>query len=466
MSITSILNIATSALFASQASIQVTSNNVANADTEGYIRQTAVLTESASVETAAGLIGSGVTVTAIKAVYDKYLEASVAEENNASEEWSIYETYFGRIETILNEDNTGLSANITDFFNAWESLSVDPTNSTVLTAVVTAGDNMCQTIQDVYGELKDLQTELNGSVAEKVKDVNNILSSIAELNSQIYKEGSSGADDATLISQRTELISELSGIIDIQCYEDSNGGLTVMTSDGKLLVDGVNANELSVEDSGTDGCYSVIWNSASGASEDITDDISGGSLKALIDLRDNQITAFIDEINDLAESLATEVNSLHSSGYGANGTTGINFFTEVSTTGDYASMFAVSDEVETSTDYIAVSSTADSTSGNETALAIAKLTSGSVTIDGQSTTFTDCCASMESEIGSLSENAQDLSEYHTSLLASLETERDSVSGVSTDEEMTNLIKYQYAYQAAARLITTAESLLDALMEVL
>jgi flagellar hook-associated protein 1 FlgK len=302
-------------------------------------------------------------------------------------------------------------------------------------------------------------------VAEEVEDVNNILSSIAELNSQIYKEGSAGAEDATLISQREELLEKLSGIMDIQYFEDENGGLTVMTSDGKLLVDGVYANELTVEDTGT-GSYSVIWNSASGASEDITDDISGGSLKALIDLRDNQVTNFIDELNSLAESIATEVNSIHSSGYGANGTTGINFFTEVSTSGDYASVFAVSDEIETSTDYIAVSSSTESTTGNEIALAIAELGSGSVTIDGQSTTFTDYCASMEGEIGSLSENAQDLSDYHTNLLAALETERDSVSGVSTDEEMTNLIKYQYAYQAAARLISTAESLLDSLMEVL
>jgi flagellar hook-associated protein 1 FlgK len=114
-SITSILNIATSALFASQTCLQVTSNNVANADTVGYIRQTAVLNESASINSSSGLLGTGVTVTAIEAIYDQYLEASVAEENNASEEWSVYEAYFSRIETILSEDNTSLSANITDF---------------------------------------------------------------------------------------------------------------------------------------------------------------------------------------------------------------------------------------------------------------------------------------------------------------------------------------------------------------
>ena len=464
MSITSILNIATSGLYASQTSIQVASNNVANAGTEGYIRQKAVLTETASARTSAGLIGSGVTVSEITAVYDKYLEASVAKEGTASEEWSTYKTYFGRIETILNEDNSSLSANVTDFFNAWETLSTDPTDSTALTGVVTAGENLCQTVQDSYSELKNLQTELNQSISETVDDVNNTLSSIAELNGQIYK---TGGDDPTLISQRAALVEKLSGTMGIQYFEDDNGGLTVMTSGGQLLVDGVNSNTLSVEDSG-DGTYNVVWNSASGTTVDITDSISGGSLKSLIDLRDNQVTSFIDKLNNLAESLAEEINSLHSSGYGANGATGINFFIgPSSSTGDYASTFAVSGEVETDRDYIAVSSSAENTSGgNQTALAIADLGSGSVTISGNSTTFTEYCTSMESKIGSLSSNAQDLSEYHDNLLASLKTNRDSASGVSTDEEMANLIKFQYAYQAAARLITTAESLLNSLMEVI
>ncbi len=462
MSITSVLTIAKSAIFAQQAAIQTASNNIANTNTTGYIRQETVLSESTSSETAYGLAGNGVTVTEIAACYDKYLEASVAEQNCSSEEWQVYESYFGRMESILDEDTTSLTACITDFYNAWQALATDPTNSTMRIEVVTAGENMCQAIRDIYGELKDLQTELDDKVAQTVGSVNDILDSIAEINGEMYK---SGTDSSTLLGQRTALIKELSGIMDIQYFEDSNGGLTVMTSDGKLLVDGVNATSLSAEKS-TEGVYRVNWVSASGTEVDITEDISGGSLKSLIDLRDNQVTAFIDDINDLAGSLANEVNSIHSTGYTATGVTGINFFQSTTTTQDYAAIMDISDEVAASVDYVAATNSAGSTSGNETALAIAELGSASVTIDGKSTTYTDYCTSILSEIGGLSENAQNVSEYHQALLSTVETQRDSVSAVSTDEEMINLVKFQYAYQAAARLLTTADELLSSLLEAI
>ncbi len=462
MSITSALNIAKSAIFAQQAAIQVASNNVANANTEGYIRQKAILNESGSSTSAYGYVGNGVTVSEIKACYDKYLEASVAEQNCSAEEWEVYETYFSRVESILDEDSSNLTSSITDFFDAWESLATDPTSSTALTDVVTSGQNMSQSIREIYEELQDLKEEIDDKVYQSVDDVNDILNSLADINAQTYK---SGSQDATLLSERTSLIKQLSGIMDIQYFEDSNGGLTVMTSDGKLLLDKTNASSLSAEKS-SDGVYTVNWISASGTKVDITDDVSAGSLKGLIDFRDNQVTSFIDSINDLAVSLADEVNSIHSTGYTASGVTGINFFKSTATTGDYAAVMDISDEVATSTDYVAFTSSADETSGNETALAIAELGSSSVTIDGESTTYTDYCTSVLSEIGNLSENAQNVSEYHQSLLSTVETQRDSVSAVSTDEEMIDLVKFQYAYQAASQLLSTVETMLDSLMEVL
>jgi flagellar hook-associated protein 1 FlgK len=366
------------------------------------------------------------------------------------------------MESILDEDTTNLTARITDFYNAWQALATDPTGSTARLEVVTAGENMCQTIREIYGELKGLQTELDDKVAQTVDDVNNILQSIAGINAEMKR---SGADNPTLLGERTALVKQLSGMMDIQYFEDTGGALTVMTSDGNLLVDGVKANSLSAEES-ADGVYRVNWVSASGAEVDITGDISAGSLKSLIDLRDNQITAFIGDINDLAGSLATEVNAIHSAGYTETGVTGIDFFNTTTATGDYAAVMDLSDEVAASEDYVAATSSAGNTSGNETALAIAALGSATVTIGGRSTTYIDHCTSILSEIGGLSENAQDLSEYHQALLSSVETQRDSVSAVSTDEEMIDLVKFQYAYQAAARLLTTADELLSSLLEAI
>jgi flagellar hook-associated protein 1 len=464
MSIGSIMDIAKGALFAQQTALRVVSNNVANVNTEGYMRQVAVLDESGSVLSSYGQIGNGVSVTKVMAYYDKYLENSVAKENNAAKEWETYESYFGRIESVLDEDNTSLTANLTNFFNAWQSLSLDPTSTTARTYVAMEGANVARSIRNIYSELRGIQSEVDNNVGQSVTEINRMLQSIAQINKEIY-ESDGGTNNVTTVSQMTQLVKELSGIIDVQTFTDENGGVTVMTTGGKILVDRGIVNELSAERSATDNLYTVVWNgSGSSTSVDITDSISGGSLKSIIDIRDNRIPEFMTVANDLAESLMTEVNDLHSTGYNVNGTTGINFFKNL--TQNFAANIDISDEIKADFANIGATSSATDTSANDIALALADLGGRSISIGGQDTTYTDYTASIASRIGSLSQNAQDLSEYHQGLLTMMETRRDSVSGVTIDEEMTNLIKYQYAYQAAARLLNTADTLFSALLSVI
>jgi flagellar hook-associated protein 1 FlgK len=159
----------------------------------------------------------------------------------------------------------------------------------------------------------------------------------------------------------------------------------------------------------------------------------------------------------------TEVNAIHGTGYNAGGTTGVNFFENM--TRDYAANLDLSDEIKTDVNYIAVTSLASNLTNNDIALAIADLGSADVTIGGATTTYVTYTASIASTIGNLSQNAQNLSEYHQNLMDMVSNQRESISGVSIDEEMSNLIKFQYAYQAAARLINTADTLMTALMEI-
>ncbi len=464
MSITSVLNTAKNALFAQQTALQVVSNNVANVNTPGYARQEAVLTEQKAVMTDLGLfLSNGVSVSTVISHYDKYLEASVAKENMAMEEQKTYEQYFGRIETILDENNTKLTSNLVAFFNSWQELSADPLSPTSRTAVVTEGANLANGIRDVYGELKDIQAEVDSNIALKVDEINSILHSVAQLNGQVYASGAGGNDNGTLFNERQQLVNKLSGILDIQYFQDKDGGMTIMTSSGKTLVDRESVIELKAE-SGSSGEFAkVSWSGGSSVSVDITNTIQGGSLKSLIDLRDNQLEGFIDGIDNLAESVMTEVNSLHCTGYNANGTTNIDFFKNVTT--DFAENFDISDEIKADPSNVAVTSSAENPSDNDVALAIAELGTATVTIDGQDTTYVGYGSSIASNIGTLSQNAKDLSEYHQTLMTSIEKQRDSVSGVSIDEEMSNLIKFQYAYQAAARLLNVANSLMDSLLEI-
>lgn len=464
MGITSILNIARSALFAQQTSLQVLSNNIANVNTKGYARQEAVLTEADAVMTESGLLmGGGVRIEKITSYYDRFLEFSVARQYNAMEEQKTYEKFFTRIESVLDENNTQLTSNITAFFNSWQSLSADPLSTVARADVAMKASNLSQSIRSTYSELKTLQIETDNNVANEVTRINSLLASIAALNQKTYESSSSGSENASFDSQRLVMLQELSGKLDLQYFQDENGGLTVMTGDGKLLVEKGISYELSAEKTGADNFYHVYWKGNSVYSIDITDTIRGGTLKSLADLRDTQLTSFIDDINDLAQSIMTEVNTVHVAGYNAGGTTGVNFFENM--TQDYAANLDLSDEIKADVNYIAVTSSASNMSNNDIALALADLGSADVTIGGQTTTYVSYTASIASTVGNLSQNAQNLSEYHQNLMEMVSNQREGISGVSIDEEMSNLIKFQYAYQAAARLINTADTLMTALMEI-
>ncbi|MCX5810680.1 MAG: flagellar hook-associated protein FlgK [Proteobacteria bacterium] len=459
MSISSILNIAKNAMLAQQTALQVVSNNISNVNTVGYARQEAVLNEADAVISDAGLIGTGVKVQYIMQHYNRYLETSVAKENNALEEQKTYENYFTRIEGVLDENNSQLTSNIVAFFNGWHELSADPLSVTARMDVATKATNLGKTISNISEELKNMQIEIDNNIGQAVTEINQMLNSIAELNKKIYESGTNASENSSFANNQLQLFRELSAKLDITSFSDSNGGLTVMTAGGKILVERITAYQLTAEKQS--GFSTVAWNGGSGTSYDITDEIktSSGTLKSLFDLRDNYIggeDGFLQNTDDLAQSIMTEINSVHETGYNMNGTTGISFFKTVDR--DYAINMNISDEVMSDVRNIAVTSSADNPSGNNIALAIAELGDSTVTIGGQDRTYVEFSSSIASEIGNLSKNAKDLSVYHQNVMTMVEKQRDSISGVSIDEEMSNLIKFQYAYQAAARLINVADEL--------
>jgi flagellar hook-associated protein 1 FlgK len=463
--ITSILNIAKNAMLAHQYSIQVASNNIANVNTKGYCRQVADLREGSLVPAEFGLLGTGVTVAGFMTYYDKFLETAIANRNTSLEQQNTEATYFSRVETILNEDNSHLAARITDFFNSWHDLSADPSNYARRSSVATKGENLARTINNLYNDLNTLQRELDSQIGSELAEVNRLTSAIADLNEKIIALGSSnGGEEAAYINQRAQLVKELSGKINVNTFEDQFGGLTVMTG-GKTLVEGTTSWKLESTQDPDTGFRNVAWQDDSGNLIDITDSFGGGKLKALVDMRDQYIeNGFIEDLNKLAETIITEVNSLHASGYNQNGTTGLAFFREI--TGDYARDMDLSQSIKDDVANIAAADAPGESSGNDVALKIAFLLDQSLTIGGQSTRMTTYVSTMMGNVGELAKNAQELSEQQQSAMTIMEKQRESVSGVSIDEEMSNLIKYQYAYQAAARLITVADEMFEDLLGVI
>jgi flagellar hook-associated protein 1 FlgK len=460
VSIASILNIAQTALVAAQASLQTTSHNIANANTTGYARQAVVLEEASPVPTSGGLIGSGVNVKGVISYYDKYLEKTLAAKNTSLQQDTVTESYFTRIEGTLNEDNSNLSQYITAFFNGWQDLSTDPTSVAARESLVAEGTNVARSIKNIYSDLKGLQVELNNEVTQQVSDANTLIKSIASLNTMILGGGVAGGQANDYIDQRNEQLKELSAKLDLVSFEDQSGQMMVLTSKGKVLVDGGTSWELATTPDATTGFNQVAWKDSSGNLYDISGDIQAGTLKAVVDMRDNQIPGFISTMDNLAQTLIQQVNTTHATGYNLNGTQN-DFFKSIS--GNYAKDIGLSDEVKADSKNISATSTLANTTDNDVALSLGALADSNV-CDGGTTTFTGYTASIVSRIGELTKAATDSVQYDQNTMDVVTSQRESVSGVSLDDEMTNLIKFQHAYEASARLYTVADDLFKSLLE--
>jgi len=468
MSIASILNIAKSAMFVHQTSIQISSNNIANVNTEGYCRLDPDLREAPLIPTDYGLLGNGVEIAGFVRYFDRFLETSIASRNTDLQQQKTEVTYFERIESILNEDSSKLAANITAFFNSWQELSANPTNLASRSSLATQGENLARTFRNLYSELTGLQRELDLRVREELNEINGLTASIADLNQKIVALGASSTTEASdYLNQRAKLLKELSGKMKVISFEDETGSLTVMTESGRSLVDRNRSWQLQAHQDARTGFSSVAWNDGKGNLTDLSNTISSGEMKALIDMRDKYLgDGFIADLNSLAQTIVTEVNSIHRKGYSLTNppTTNIAFFSEP-TSGNYASSMALSVEVSTDVRYIAAASSEDDTSGNDNALRIASLISEDLAIGGETTRLTTYVSTMMGEIGNLTQNAQTMTAHQESAMKIMEQQRESLSGVSIDEELTKLMKYQYAYQAAARLITIADEMFQNLLEV-
>jgi flagellar hook-associated protein 1 FlgK len=461
----SIFDIAKGALTANQLALQTVSHNIANVDTKGYARQEAVLEESMPLPSPVGLLGNGVKVIEVRRYIDKYLENTIVKKRTDLEFQKTSGKYLEQMEGILNEDNSKLTENMTQFFNAWQELSTDPSGIPARIALLTRGENLARGIRTVYRDLRGLQSEINQTIGQEVDSINRITTSIADLNQRIF-DGAGDGEANDYLNRRTELLKELSGKLEIVSFEDNFGRITVMTGKGKALVDGLNHWNLQAHDPQGTGFSRIAWEDSGGNLSDITSDIESGTLGALLTERDVHAEEFIDQLNGLAQTIMNVVNQTHEAGYNLNQTSGISFFKPL--TQSYAADIDVSAEIKNDVNNIASTSSPDRPTDNDIALQIAALGEADLTFTANGTTVTTTPAHFVSSIlagvGELTRNSIDSEEYQQNTMNLLEKQREGVSGVSLDEELTNLMQYQRAYQAAARLITVADELLVTLME--
>lgn len=444
------LSIAVQALQAEQGALSVTTNNISNVNTPGYSRQVAVLNEAPTFQENGTTFGGGVTMEQFQSVRDQLLQLRIYEETQQQSNSQTQLNALTQVEGVFSDPTQGVGGALSAFFNSISQLSTNPTDSNARQAVLTSANNLANSFHQAVSSLNTIGAGLDQSVPQTVDQINRLTTQIAKLNGQVAQMQGLGQDPGTIQDQRDELIRQLSGLVNVNVTQ-SEHGLTLTTGNGVPLVVANQSYALQSNANST-----VLEHVYSAQGQDITSQITGGQLGGTIQIRDQVLPQLFTQLNNLASQFTASFNTAHQAGFDAAGNAGGNFFTPLASATDAAANFGVA---ITDPSLIAASSDGSAgSSGNLTqllALRDQQLPSGASPLDMYS--------NLVLQIGNLGANAQSDVTSSNASVQQLTDQRNSVSGVSLDEETTNMIRYQRAYQAGARVVTTVDSMFDTLM---
>ncbi len=443
----SALSSSMSALAADQAEMDVTSNNLANSSTAGYARRVLVLEEQPSYSSGlAGEIGTGVSVGSVQSIRDPMLDSQVQQETQQQSASQEVVNAMQPVQTLFVSGNGGVSDAMSTFFSDLQELSTSPADPTLRTTVLTDANNLASAFQNTASQLTATQQNLDLGVGQSVQQINQLTAQLAQVNAQLITAQGSGLSGNDLEDQQQSLMSQLSSLVGFSVTQSSEG-LTLTTANGTPLVVGGESFALSTAVNSSTGFQDVI--SAQG--QDITSQISAGQLGGILQARDDAIAGVLSSLNTLAGSFASAINTVNEAGYDLNGKQGTALFSVTAGAGAAESMaVAITDPSQ-----IAASSSATASGDNSNLLNMIDVGSQPLV---NSQTPTQFLSGMVYQVGTDVSQAQSESDASSLMLQQLQSEQGSVEGVSTDEEAANLLTYQQAYQASARVVTVVDDL--------
>ncbi len=551
----SVLNTAKLGLQTNQTAIEITGHNIANVQTEGFSRQEVTLEVNRPRRVGLAFLGTGVRATSVTRDFDQFLFNQILGESSTLGNFDIRNTFFQRLETIVNE-SSGVSLNnaMSEFFLAFDDLASNPTNLSARTAVLSAAGTLATVFNQLGSSLLQQRMNLDDAVTAEVTEINGMLDEIAEFNRSIrqLENGNTPAND--LRDQRDLLIKQLSEKLDVQLIDTNDNSTMLTLSGGSPLVVGTTVFKLSTTANlDNRGFKDILVDDGMGGTNNVTAEIQGGEMRGLLDMRDVETLGLIDQLDRLAAGLMEQVNGVHLQGLGLDGSSGNLFFetltpavrigsqnlgtgtvtainaspstvtvdkfqiqftgagtfdlfnlttnqtvatglavgatinianglaittggvpvagdtADISISEDAAMNMALSSTVLNDTDKIAAG--LSGTGDGQNALNISNLqnslvfSAGGFTPGAGTSTFDDFYNSLVSGLGAGSRSSQTILRQQEGVMLQLNTQRESISGVSLDEEMINLIKFQQAFAASARMITVIEEMFDVLQRI-
>jgi flagellar hook-associated protein 1 FlgK len=454
MSLSSILSIARTALLSQQKALDVTGHNIANASTEGYSRQRLRLTAAVPLQTPIGQVGRGVTADGIERARSSFFDSGFRQENGLLGQYSTSKEMLDQVEGVFGEPSTtGLGATIDQFLSAFGDLANDPAGQSSRQVVRQAAGALTRQFNELDRRLGAIGQDAQARLASVVKDVNSYAAQIADLNTKIVAAESNNKTAPDLRDARDLLVDKISSLMSARVIEHPDGSIGLLAGDS-LLVDGAQATALQAKNLPSGGLGIGFVNSAN------TFDPGSGTIKALTDLTTKTIPSVRTRLDALARGIVTEVNQLHKSGKTLTGATGVDFFDP---TGLTAATMSVSSAVQQSGSNIAAGSSGGVGDGS-IALAIAGFrTTGLPSFGNQ--TAGGAYTSLVSSVGVLTRDAGQSAIAQDTIVANVDSQRLSLSGVSVDEELTRMIEQQHAFAAASRMVNVADQMIQDVIQM-
>jgi len=501
------LEMAKRALAAQQAALYTTGHNISNAHTDGYSRQRvnfnadiAFPPGSRNSPKIAGQLGTGVDVGAIQRIRDQFLDTQFRTENSRDGYWSSQRATLSRLEDLLNEpSDSGLSKTMKQFWQSLEDLSVNPENSGARSVVKERAVAVADTFNYLSDTLKSIQADLGDEIKITAERVNVLLKDINDLNKQIKRLEPHGYLPNDLYDERDRLVDELSEMVNIKVHTSDSGGDALTIAEGVYSIELLDANGNSLGDNDekvflidasvddldvAENEFGIIFDEDDGYGFTVADSDDSsiaylyefkhfkqtGTLIGLVDSYyqyegQSETTMSIPEISEKLDKLAKEFveafNEQHRAGYDFDGNEGIDFFDPSGVT---AGSISVAEAILKNPNKIAAAGKRGDdgealVGDGDNALELSRVFDQSIDdLDNQS--VTNFYESLIGDIGVSAEESIRRQENTATLLSQVENQRLSVSAVSLDEEMTNLIKFQHAYNAAARSMTSMDEMLD------
>src|SRR5665213_996658 len=475
MSLNSIFGTATLALQAQQAAIETAAHNISNANVVGYSRQVVNLVPNTPLYTPVAAIGTGVVVQDSSRIRNTMLDTNYRAQTSQASAYTTQGDLLTSIGQVFGEpSDTGLSNSLSQFYSSWSDLANNPSNAAAKSVVQQRGAAVASTLNQFSSNLDQLASNTLGSATQQINDINGDTAQIASINKHIVTAEAGGNSANDLRDMRDNAIDSLSKIVPVRVIDHGNGSDTIYVA-GATVVDGSDSKSFSLQ--GAAGSLSLQLNGHAFIAQS-----PGGGLGANLDALNKDIPNAKSQLDTLAAGIVSNVNAIHATGWTAAGDalggsnwnsaapptgSNVNFFDPTKLT---AASISLSTQVASSASYIAAGDTQGATGNNNVANKMAALADDTTTMtkygSADTTSVMEYYRDLVTRVGLAASDATTSSTVYSTLAQQADTQRQSVSGVSTDQELISLTKNQQAYAAAAKVITTANSMSQTLLDMI